>query len=386
MNINIENICLATINVIARIAFYIYRALPILVVVGGAILLDEYWFYKRITWRLDWVYLVVIISFVLLILTKRPTPKLDNPFRKYFGAQGWIDSLVDRFIAWIGTLKYFTSPLCMVEDPGSYKIKGPEIRELVENVLQSGDILLRGFDGYIDGIFIRHSGGAEGIGAFFSHAAIYLGELTDADIPVVARRLEIQDKEGNWLSATEQSKNEVRKNTEYFYTGKQMVVHAMTRGVFVEDILTFLRCDYLLVLRLPDSFKLSVSEIQKDRSLIGDLATDAETIRINLMEGNYVDKNDVIKAAHDSALGKIGSCYDFQFNDIKNYHYFSCSEFVYYCYKSIHCYLGLEPKKRGFFKILFTRKTITPPDIYELANSEKKLQIVWKSNSLKAKT
>lgn len=34
--------------------------------------------------------------------------------------------------------------------------------------------------------------------------------------------------------------------------GAQMVIRAMAEGVFMEDILTFSRCDRLVVLRLPE--------------------------------------------------------------------------------------------------------------------------------------
>ncbi|MCX7175488.1 MAG: hypothetical protein NT159_16485 [Proteobacteria bacterium] len=70
------------------------------------------------------------------------------------GAKWAGDRIRERFIAWIGTLKVFCSPLCFVQEPGSYKIQGSDIRELLDGevpLLRPGDILLRGYDGYVDG-------------------------------------------------------------------------------------------------------------------------------------------------------------------------------------------------------------------------------------------
>lgn len=381
----LENLFLALLGILARIVFIFYRLLIILLALILIFGWPAYWFYTHTTSDLNWFYPLPVVAIVLLFATTKPTPPKDNPYRKYVGSGSFLNARIDELIAWIGTLKYFTSPIVLVENPGSYKIKGAEVRELIDGKLQPGDILLRGYDGYIDGVMIRHSGGAEGLGVYFSHAALYLGELVDADKSIVARRLEIQDESGHWHPASEDDKEAVRNDPNYFQTGRQMVVHAMTKGVFVEDILTFLRCDYLIVLRLHDTFKLDPSELKEDKSLIMNLPPDAEKIRGKLMKGESINKDEVIEAVRLSALGKIGSCYDFQFNDAKDYHRFSCSEFIYYCFKSIQCYIGLNLKMRGFLNIFFRRETITPSDIYEAASIQKKLEIVWQSNSLKEK-
>ena len=194
--------------------------------------------------------------------------------------------------------------------------------------------------------------------------------------------MQAQDDSGRWVDASDAEKDKIRNDPDYYQAGRQMVVHAMTRGVFVEDILTFLRCDYLVVLRLHDRFKLAEKDRRTDRSLIKGLTGDAEAIHAGLMSGGSVNRSDVIKSVRNSALGKIGSCYDFQFNDIKTANRFSCSEFVYYCFKSIHSYLGLEPRSHAFLKFFFRRNTITPADIYDAAVSQGKLEIKWTSSSL----
>jgi len=297
-------------------------------------------------------------------------------------ASGWANRLIDRFIAWIGTLKYFRSPYCMVEDPGSYKLKGSDMRKLLDGstpLLQPGDILLRGYDGYVDGELIRRTGGGQGNGKYFSHAAIYVGKLDETDKNVVARRLQVPDGRGGWRTATEQEMQQVRNDPGFFHSGEQMVVHSMGKGVFVEDILTFLRCDYLAVIRLPEEISASRLSTAFSPVLKSALTGDALAIDETLRAGQDVSREEVVKAAKDSALGKIGSCYDFQFDSIKEHNRFSCSEFVYYCYKSVHRYIGLETKVHSFLG-LFARNTITPPDIYDAAGmyqSGKKLEIVW---------
>jgi hypothetical protein len=297
-------------------------------------------------------------------------------------ASNWANRLIDRFIAWIGTLKFFCSPYCMVEDPGSYRIRGSDMRKLLDDgapLLQPGDILLRGYDGYVDGELIRRTGGGQGNGKYFSHAAMYVGKLDETDKNIVARRLQVPDGQGGWRAATQQEMDGIRNNPGFFHAGEEMVIHSMGKGVFVEDILTFLRCDYLAVIRLPD--EISASQlISTYRPVLREaLSGDALVIDEKLRAGQNVSRAEVVKAAKDSALGKIGSCYDFQFDSVKEFNRFSCSEFVYYCYKSVHRYIGLETQVHSFLG-LFARNTITPPDVYNAAGtlqSGKKLEIVW---------
>ncbi len=381
----LQNLLMALVGLLVKVFFIIYStvtniAFLVLLVVTLVVrhyrpALYEHWWYPTP---------LFLLAISLLYTVLRPRAPKDNPHRKYPGWFGPIDKCADAFIAWIGRMKYFTSPLSLAEDLGSNKISGAEIRKLIDDVLKPGDILLRGFDGYVDGIMIGMVGGGKGPGKYFSHAALYAGELNDAtDKPVVARRLKTLDDSCEWRPATKAEKDAIRNDPRYYQQGRQRVIHSMSRGVFVEDILTFLRCDYLAVLRLPEQITLSKEDREENKPLITDLPGDAATIRSSLLEGRSVSRDEVIKIARLSALGKIGSCYDFQFNEIKTAHSFSCSEFVYYCYKSVHCYLGLQPKVHAFMKVLFRKKTISPSDIYDAAISDQKLEIVWMSATLK---
>jgi hypothetical protein len=368
-------ILLLVVAILVKLLFMIYKVFAWAVPLAALALLG--WLVCQ-AWSLDWraggalLLLVLLSAYALYHYAEATLPAS-------VGAGGWVNRLSDRFIAWIGTLKFFTSPLCLVEDPGSYKIKGTDIREILDgkNPIQPGDILLRGYDGYVDGELIRRTGGAQGSGKFFSHAALYVGSLDGVnDKAIVARRLQVPDGAGGWREATAAEKDKVRGDTAYFQSGTQMVIHSMSKGVHVEDILTFVRCDYLIVLRLPDVLQLSEEDI-KNLPLVK-LANDALAIDDRLMRGQSVPRPEIVAAARNSALGRIGSGYDFQFDNCRTFHRFSCSEFVYYCYKSVHRYIGLKPKKHSFAG-LFARTTVSPTDIYEAAGEGQKLQIVWKN-------
>lgn len=323
--------------------------------------------------------------------------KHHNPHRRYHGDEGYVNNITDKFIAWIGTIKYFTNPYTLVRDPGSYLIKGKEIRELIDekNGLQPGDILLRGYRGYLDGALINLTGNAGDIGKYFSHAALYIGKLDQSHCKHVAKDLTVLDENGRWIPANETERKRILKSDKYFQQGKQMVIHSMTHGVFVEDILTFTRCDYLIVLRLKDDISVSeehVKALQADKQFTQMLnrfdglyvEDNKETCDIEkaLLNYEHVSRARVVEAVKDAALGKIGACYDFQFKDIKRSHQFSCSEFVYYCYKSLRYHLGLVPVHHAFLKWLFPRETLTPEDIYIASKDREILDEFWISDEL----
>ena len=57
------------------------------------------------------------------------------------------------FVKVFGDIKVFKFPLFAVYDPGGYKVKGEDIREVIQK-LRPGDILIRGYENYLDGYFI----------------------------------------------------------------------------------------------------------------------------------------------------------------------------------------------------------------------------------------
>jgi len=127
-----------------------------------------------------------------------------------------------------------------------YKIKGDHQRYILDT-LCPGDILLRRFDNYL-GTYL--------IPGYFSHAAIYVGE----------------DK----------------------------VIHMLGQGICEEDILSFMRCDDIAILRYKDIEMIPAA---------------IENARIQLQKGVEYDYD--FKTEEKGYLGKIK---------------FYCTELVQYCY------------------------------------------------------
>jgi len=223
----------------------------------------------------------------------------------------FFEKVYNGFLNFFGDLKVFKYPMFIIYDPGSYLVKGEDIRQVI-NLIKPGDILVRGYINYLDGYFIP---------GFFSHAGLYLGEVKESDSVFV--------KQGQ---------------DSRFRTGEQMVIHSMAEGVFMEDIINFCRCDYMIILRRnPDK------------------ESDA---------GKKLVFEDVFKAA----LKNLGNEYDFKF-DFSDYTKVSCTELVYVCCQAFMADYGIAVTERT---VLFMKKRMITPD--DLVNS--KLDIAWKSKSV----
>jgi hypothetical protein len=294
-----------------------------------------YLLYAHTTWVL-WPALGIAAVLVVGVYAQR-THDDPNPWQS-------------GFLAWFGTLKVFRNlrPGAMVglglpssflvENPRGSRIGGRELRELLR-VLQPGDILLRGFDGYIDGAFIRRASRCSEQGyrpGWYTHAALYVGALGEA------QRAKVPTKFAH--------------NPDFFEIGEQMVIHSMSKGVHTEDFLTFARCDYLAVLRLP--------------------------------AGARYDRPRAVVDAIDAGLSKIGEEYDFDSSDTTRFNRFSCSQLVYYCLRSIHKELDLAARLHALYPLgtwhpklaVFKRKTIIPDDFYDLCRNGK-LHCVWEDKT-----
>ncbi|HLG13315.1 MAG TPA: hypothetical protein VJH03_02170 [Blastocatellia bacterium] len=259
-------------------------------------------------------------------------------------------SISERFLTMFGDIKYFKFPFFFVYDPGSYKVKGDDVRELID-ILEPGDILLRSYTMYVDGLFIP---------GLFSHAGLYYGEVAEDSRPRVGSRIE--DLE------------ERKRANELFKTGKQMVIHSMAEGVFIEDILTFSRCDKLAVIRLPEVLrkKEGVSPLGIPEEFYSD---EERRIRERLQAGQAVARDEVVPLAKEEALANVGRSYDFDF-DFANFARLSCSELVYFCYKAVDQHIEVAPREK---RMLFIKKKIVAPDAFLRAN----LNCAWASRSVR---
>lgn len=258
----------------------------------------------------------------------------------------------ERFLTFFGDLKYFKWPFFIVYDPSSYKVRGEDVRQLI-NILQPGDILLRSYDNYIDGLFIP---------GMFSHVGFYYGEATEAD----------RNSAGTMIDDNPDKLHRVQHDD--FKTGEQMVIHAMADGVFMEDVINFCRCDKLAVLRLPDSIRSSRGGEQIFYKT--DFFPAETAIREKLEMGETIQRHEVVAAARQVVLTCLGARYDFRFDFGEDAHNsFSCSELAYYAYRSIDRYINLRPLKTC---IMWICKEGIAPDQF----LETDFEVVWISRSV----
>lgn len=222
-----------------------------------------------------------------------------------------LGSIRNGFLKFFGDLKVFPYPLFLLYDPGSYQVKGDDIRRLI-GTLEPGDIMIRGYKNYLDGYFIP---------GFFSHAGLYLGEVKDIN-----------------LHLTEKGK-------EFYREGEQMVIHSMAEGVFMEDVINFCRCDFLIVVRRNKRTEPDL-DLSKDNPAI-----------------------------FTKALSSLGEGYDFKF-DFSEYHNMSCTEFVYYCCEEYIGKYNVYLKKK---QALFTKIDAIIPDDFVT----EEFDIVFQSKSVK---
>lgn len=73
-----------------------------------------------------------------------------------------------KFLTFFGDIKIFRFPMFVVYDPDYFQMTGEKILEVME-MLEPGDIILRGYNHYLDGCFINGD---------YSHGAIYIGDGT----------------------------------------------------------------------------------------------------------------------------------------------------------------------------------------------------------------
>jgi len=95
----------------------------------------------------------------------------------------------------LSSLQIFRFPLFILWGHTTYKIKGEDVRNIL-NIIQPGDIILRRYDHYLTGLLIP---------GYFTHAAIVMGN--------------------------------------------NKIIHMLGSGINRQDILTFTRCDDIAIIR-----------------------------------------------------------------------------------------------------------------------------------------
>jgi len=149
-----------------------------------------------------------------------------------------------------GDVQFFPAPMfCLFWGDTHYQVKGGEVREVL-NMLEVGDILVCRFDRYVSSWFIP---------GFWTHVALYVGD----------------DK----------------------------VVHAMTKGVVEDDVLTFMRTDYVAVLRLPVDDHLKDRSVELVREFIG---KDYDFL-FETTDDERVYCSELVKRGYPGVLDDLGS-------------------------------------------------------------------------------
>lgn len=265
---------------------------------------------------------------------------------------------IDWFIRIFGDLKVFPVPPVIVYDPGSYRVKGADIRRAMSRI-EPGDLLVRGYRRYLDGYFIP---------GYFSHVGMYLGKVEPAD-----RALCTGIDEANAREAERGRKRKRPGAEDLFATGDQMVVHALAEGVLIEDLLNFCRCDYMAILRLPEELSAGAHEKRAEG-----LSPEETAIEERLFSGPPVSRSEVFPLLRRRALSKVGYPYDttFDFTDLKR---FSCTELVHYVARCLSAVVHVVPTTR---RVLLMRRTLIQPDDYVEAAA---LRAIWWSGSVDRK-
>ena len=99
----------------------------------------------------------------------------------------------------LGDIKVFKWPFFLIYQPKGYQVIGKEVEDILK-FIKPGDILLRGYNDYLDGKFIPGQ---------FSHAACYYGS--------------------------------------------NRVIHLMAEGVVNDHLIDFCKCDRMVVLRIKNA-------------------------------------------------------------------------------------------------------------------------------------
>ena len=116
-----------------------------------------------------------------------------------------------KFLTIVGDIKLFGYPFWIVYDPNYFKMTGDKIIEVIE-VLKPGDIILRGYDMYLDSKSIPDK-------FKFSHGAIYIED------------------------------------------GK--IIHAVAEGVSYTNVVEFCECDRIAIFRPKKGQKAAIAKAKK---------------------------------------------------------------------------------------------------------------------------
>jgi hypothetical protein len=280
----------------------------------------------------------------------------------------WIYKIKEAVLRFLGDVKLFkaqarlfvvphvlTTPIfrtTVLHDPSSYQVKGVDMRRAMSEI-QPGDILVRGFDNYVDGNFIP---------GFFSHAGLYLG------------RVDKDTLERHWArhfagcAPHEEDYAPLKEVLENVLCGEQMVIHSMKDGIFMEDLLNFCRCDYMTAVSFPTSVRRApdvVRPYSENEQIKKAFTVEERRIAQQLEQNSTVPYSEIFPVVFKLALSQLGTKYDFGL-DFSSFKKMSCTEFVYYCTKSLEWCHNVRPVTET---VMFVKAPGISPDGFVGATS-----------------
>ena len=205
----------------------------------------------------------------------------------------------------------------------------------IRSLIRPGDIILRRYDGYIDGLIFSEN-------SYFTHAGIYCSDYRDYN---------------------------------------DQVLHAEAEaGVHADSLDTFCHCDDVAVLRFSysrnEQENRMLDVIEKNHCTPTDLfaiakrekevfTTLLEATKPGSTSGN-METADLYATQYtrlilDRAISLLHTPYDFEFN-FGNFESLSCIEYVWYCFKSLYPLHRISVNDFEFFRLI--RIPVIVPDVF----------------------
>ena len=214
--------------------------------------------------------------------------------------------LRDALLNVLGDVKVFRWPMWVVYDPGSYRVKGRDMRAVIERVRPG---------------------------------TCSCGATTRTSTASSSRA----------CSATPGCTSDVRPtpigavplaHRERLALGEQTVIHAIAEGVLTADVLDFCRCDRLVVLRFPGRLRARPGAPPDNP---GPLGVDERAVRDRLVAGGEVAFEEAWPVVRRVALAQLGLAYDFDldFTDLRR---LSCTE-PSTGHAALAPFLGVQPER-----------------------------------------
>jgi hypothetical protein len=108
-----------------------------------------------------------------------------------------------------------------------------------------------------------------------------------------------------------------------------------------------------------------------------EFVTSEEDIYQKLKQGKNISRDEAVTTAKEVVLSCLGSRYDFRFDfKLEPHNSFSCSELVYFAYRSVARYIDLKPELACIMGI-YCKEGIAPDQFLDAG-----FELVWASESV----